>query len=207
MQAGHELLAWLIRAARSASRSRRFTLGERAGNWGIGRSWMPNQQGEYHSERICIPCGDDFRRVAPARRGSARVVAATTGRRPHPPAGGALHGAPRPPGMPYSRPALTGTPLMTDPNPVFVPRRSRPPADAAGGMVLRLLRLGAAPAAQDRHPSGFDGGRPRPGAPSGGRWAAIARSTGTGEALRAGAPRIDLQGQPAGVVTRTRTPP
>ncbi|MCK7580917.1 MAG: hypothetical protein MZV65_38405 [Chromatiales bacterium] len=32
----------------------------------------------------------------------------------------------------------------------------------AGRGVPRLLRLGAAPAAQNRHPPGFDGGGPRP---------------------------------------------
>ena len=62
---------------------------------------MPSQQGEYHSEWICIPCGDDFRTGWP-RPGADRRASL----RPRPdddlthlleercPRGGAPHAAP-----------------------------------------------------------------------------------------------------------------
>jgi len=156
---------------------------------------MPNQQGEYHSEWICIPCGDDFRRVAPAgadRRALLRP-------RPDDDLTHLLEERCRraaPTGMPYSRPALTGTPLMTDRICLF-PRWSHRPRGCAGGMV----------------PACFDWNRPQPlklgihrdliaaghdPSECAGRWARIARRPSYQKALRVGATRLDLQGQPAG---------
>ena len=152
--------------------------------------------------------------MAPCPARIERVVAATAGRRPHDPAGGApparrrapcpLRPIPDPKAL--SRPALTKTESHERPESRCCRSNTRsPPAPAP-----------ALPPLAEAYPACFDWENPRPlkinihrdWMTAGHYRIAVQRALGRygqadryRKALQTGASRIDLQGQPAGVVT------
>ena len=104
---------------------------------------------------------------------------------------------------------------MTDPSPLpplpfGCSRPRRRPRCQHWPRPTRPASMARTPATQARHPSGPDGGRLRESRRQTGA-GALLQPAALPERLRAGAIRIDLQGQPAGVVTaaeaRNRRPP